>query len=360
MRDGLLLERARAQRRGRGCGARLPISASRLSSAFAPAPTPITAIRPRVARALEVAPGGSARPPARGSRRTARAPRSASGATAVAPSSSTSARRSSSPHRGRPPTPRRRGRAAPRPCRRRPPPPCTSSRSPGRSSAWVKSASWAVVNTSGTPPAAGQSSASGTGIAARSCTTESSAWPPPPTTAITRSPSSKRMRPVPSATTSPASSRPGMSGRSAGRRRVGALALQHVGPVEARRPHPRRAPRPCPARGRGAPPPRGGRPGSVTARTRRKYCRVRCSPGRRSGALLGRGREFVQRWTGGRAIGRVPGDCGSAVRGRIQSLLLPTAALAGGAHRPRGGSARAPSGASGARGWRTAAASRCS
>ncbi len=34
--------------------------------------------------------------------------------------------------------------------------PWTSSRSPGRSPAWVKSASWAVVKTSGTPPAASQ------------------------------------------------------------------------------------------------------------------------------------------------------------------------------------------------------------
>ena len=36
-------------------------------------------------------------------------------------------------------------------------------------------------------------------MAARSCTTASSAWPPPPTTAITRSPSAKRVAPGPSA-----------------------------------------------------------------------------------------------------------------------------------------------------------------
>ncbi len=70
--------------------------------------------------------------------------------------------------------------------------PCTSTRSPTASPAWVKSASCAVVNASGTPPAAVQSSSSGIGMAARSCTSASSPWPPPPTTAITRSPTSKR------------------------------------------------------------------------------------------------------------------------------------------------------------------------
>ena len=94
--------------------------------------------------------------------------------------------------------------------------PWTSSRSPTVSPAWVNSASWAVVNTSGTPPAAVQSSSSGTGIAVRSCTTASSAWPPPATIAITRSPGSKRSARRPQAETSPASSRPGMSAGAPG------------------------------------------------------------------------------------------------------------------------------------------------
>ena len=51
----------------------------------------------------------------------------------------------------------------------------------------------------------------GTGIAVRSCTTASSAWPPPATIDITRSPGSKRWTPGPHSTTSPASSSPGMS-----------------------------------------------------------------------------------------------------------------------------------------------------
>ena len=119
-----------------------------------------------------------------------------------------------------------------------PAPPCTSSRSPGARPAWVKTASCAVVKTSGKPPAAGQSSASGTGIAARSCTVASSAWPPPPTTAITRSPSSKRVAPGPSAATSPASSRPGMSCGEPGGAGIGALALQHVGAVQPGGAHP--------------------------------------------------------------------------------------------------------------------------
>ena len=49
---------------------RLPISARRLSSALAPAPTPITQIRPRVGERVEVAGQVRARRPARGSRRT--------------------------------------------------------------------------------------------------------------------------------------------------------------------------------------------------------------------------------------------------------------------------------------------------
>ena len=89
--------------------------------------------------------------------------------------------------------------------------PWTSRRSPAFSPHCVKTASCAVVKTSGVPPAAGQSSASGTGMSWRSWTTASSACPPPPTIAMTRSPSSNRRAPGPSAATSPASSRPGMS-----------------------------------------------------------------------------------------------------------------------------------------------------
>ena len=51
----------------------------------------------------------------------------------------------------------------------------------------------------------------GIGIAVRSWTTASSAWPPPATIDITRSPGSKRCTPGPHSTTSPASSSPGMS-----------------------------------------------------------------------------------------------------------------------------------------------------
>ena len=115
--------------------------------------------------------------------------------------------------------------------------PCTSSRSPTVRRACEKSASWAVVKTSGTPPAAVQSSSSGTGIAADSWTTASSAWPPPATTAITRSPGSKRVTPRPTSATSPASSRPGDVLRRAGRRRIAPGELHHVGAVEAGRLH---------------------------------------------------------------------------------------------------------------------------
>ena len=98
----------------------------------------------------------------------------------------------------------------------------------------MNSASWAVTKTSAAPPARAASPAPrAPAWRPRSCSTASSAWPPPPTIAITRSPSEKRCAPGPSPTTSPASSRPGMSCGRAGRRRIAALALQHVGAVEA-------------------------------------------------------------------------------------------------------------------------------
>ena len=142
---------------------RLPISAPRLSSPFAPPPMPITTIRPSVASDLTL-PAGWARRPARGSRRTGRAPRSPR---ARSPRRRTRRRRRAAPRCGPSPS-----RAHPRRCASwiaavptPPAPPWTSRCSPGFSSACVKSASWAVVKTSGTPPASGQSSPSGTGIA---------------------------------------------------------------------------------------------------------------------------------------------------------------------------------------------------
>ena len=98
--------------------------------------------------------------------------------------------------------------------------------------ACVKSASWAVVKTSGTPPAAVQSSSSGTGIAVRSWTTASSAWPPPATIAITRSPGSKRRRRRPQVDDLAGELEAGDVLRRARRRRVVAGELHHVGAVE--------------------------------------------------------------------------------------------------------------------------------
>ena len=113
--------------------------------------------------------------------------------------------------------------------------PWTSRRSPHVRPAWVNRASWAVVKTSGTPPAETQSSSSGIGITSRSLTAISSACPPPPTTAITRSPGSKRCTPGPVSATSPGELEAEDVGRRAGRRGVAALHLQHVGAVDARR-----------------------------------------------------------------------------------------------------------------------------
>ena len=210
-----------------------------------------------------------------------------------------------------------RPRSRPRPRRR-----VRAGARPGRSCAWLKSASCAVVKTSGRPPAAGQSSGSGTGIAARSCTTASSAWPPPPTTAITRSPSAKRSAPGPSASTSPASSRPGMSARGAGRCRVGAPPLEHVRPVQARRRAREPAARPCRARDRGAPPPPAPRPGwlrHAPAGNLPVPCQEGVTRSRRMPTLGSRGRHE---------------------RSKPQLSRRGAAAMAGGPHRPRGRRAR--------------------
>ena len=97
---------------------------------------------------------------------------------------------------------------------------------------WVNSASCAVVNTSGKPPAAAQEMPSGTGMAVRSCTTASSACPPPPTTAMTRSPCRTARRRAPRRPPRrPARGRACRRARPAAR--VEPVALQHVGAVEA-------------------------------------------------------------------------------------------------------------------------------
>ena len=93
---------------------------------------------------------------------------------------------------------------------------CTSTVSPDWIAAWVTIASWAVTNTSGTPPAVTRSSESGTGAHCTAGTARSSAWPPPPAMPNTRSPSAGPVTPGPCATTSPANSSPGMSGGDPG------------------------------------------------------------------------------------------------------------------------------------------------
>ena len=165
--------------------ARLPISASRLSSALAPAPTPITAIRPPVSSASRLS-GMFGAPTS--SRITSKGPCSANPSQAIgrAPSSATASRSSSRRTVAVTSAPAARPSwiaAVPTP----PAPPCTSRRSPIPSPACVKSASWAVVKTSGRPPAGdpGQRLGHRHQLRARG-TTASSAWAPPPTIAITR------------------------------------------------------------------------------------------------------------------------------------------------------------------------------
>ena len=141
--------------------ARLPISASRFSSAFAPAETPMTAIRPPVASAR----GSSARLGApTSSRITSKGPCSAkpSGAIDSAPSARDLRAQLARCARSRSLVRRPRARAGSPRSRRRRRRRARAAARPGAARACVKSASWAVVNTSGRPPAAGQSSTAGT------------------------------------------------------------------------------------------------------------------------------------------------------------------------------------------------------
>ena len=92
-----------------------------------------------------------------------------------------------------------------------------STRSPATSRPRATSASHAVRNASGIAAASVYAIPSGTAIVSSACTTTNSAWAPPPTSPMTRSPTCHRVTPGPSASTSPAYSRPGMSaGQPAG------------------------------------------------------------------------------------------------------------------------------------------------
>ena len=113
--------------------------------------------------------------------------------------------------------------------------PWTSSRSPGRSWAWVMIASCAVVKTSGSPPASGNPTASGTGMSWRSWTTASSPCPPPPTMPMTRVALLEAHRAGAEAGDLAGHLEAGDVRRRAGRRRVAAGQLHLVGAVEARR-----------------------------------------------------------------------------------------------------------------------------
>jgi len=152
------------------------MSASRLSSAFTPPPTPITARRPSIASASR-SPSRFGAPISSSTTSNGPASTKSSGSTTSATECGDRVAQLRPAHRGG----HRRARSPSELDRRRADPagaPCTSSRSPASSPACRKTASCAVVNTSANPPASGQSSAPGTGIATRSCTTASSACPP--------------------------------------------------------------------------------------------------------------------------------------------------------------------------------------
>ncbi len=77
----------------------------------------------------------------------------------------------------------------------------------------MKSASCAVMPASGSAAASSNGRPAGIARSMRSCTTASSACPSPAEIAMTRSPARHAVTPSPARTTSPASSRPGTSGR---------------------------------------------------------------------------------------------------------------------------------------------------
>ena len=149
--------------------ARLPISASRFSSAFAPAATPITAIRPPVRERLQVL--GQVR---RADELEDHVERAVLGE--VLGRDHLGAERRDllaqlprcAPSRSRARRPR--GRAGSPRCRRRRRRRARAGARRGAARACVKIASWAVVKTSGRPPAAGQSSACRDGHQLRSWT----------------------------------------------------------------------------------------------------------------------------------------------------------------------------------------------
>ena len=94
---------------------------------------------------------------------------------------------------------------------------CTSTLSPPRTRACRTMASHAVRNASGIAAASTYVMLSSTAIASAWCTTTYSAWAPPPTSPITRSPRDQYVTPRPTSTISPAYSSPGMSsGQPAG------------------------------------------------------------------------------------------------------------------------------------------------
>ena len=111
-------------------------------------------------------------------------------------------------------------------------PPCTSSVSPAFSPPRSNTLCQTVKKVSGSAAGLGQVKPAGTGSALLSCTDAIFGIAAAGDSAQTWSPSFQRVDAGPSAATSPATSRPGQVG-GAGRRRIGALALQHVGPVDA-------------------------------------------------------------------------------------------------------------------------------
>ena len=192
---------------------RLRISRPKSISARAPAPVPITAIRPRGASCSRLA---DRLGPPTSSRITSYSPLGVVSAPSACSSSwwwravpVTCAPAATPSCTAATPTP--------------PAAPFTSSRSPGCSCAWVKRASCAVAKASTNPPASGQVTCSGIGSVCDSWTATSSAWPPPGRSAIRRSPVSRLA----------GAFEPGDVGGRAGRRRVAPGALQQVGAVHA-------------------------------------------------------------------------------------------------------------------------------
>ena len=94
-------------------------------------------------------------------------------------------------------------------------------------------ASWAVMKASGMPPASTRSRFAGTRAQCAAAVTRYSAWPPPATMPMTRSPGQGAATAEPDGLDDTGELQPGDVGRNPGRGGIAAGPLEQIGPVDA-------------------------------------------------------------------------------------------------------------------------------